>query len=78
MRLAYLVLIHKNAEQFKRLFRSVYRSHNYYLVHVDKKSEGGFHAEIAGFLSGYSNTFMLPRHRCIWGGGVRFPFNWRV
>jgi hypothetical protein len=68
MKLAYLILIHKNAEQFKRLFRSIYRSYNYYLVHVDKKSDEAFSREIESFLAGYPNASMLTRQRCVWGG----------
>lgn len=35
--IAYLILIHRLPKQFKRLFKSIYNPHNYYLIHINKK-----------------------------------------
>ncbi len=68
MCVAYLVMVHKNSEQFKRLFRAIYHPANYYLIHVDKKSKPEIHKETENFLSEYSNVFILESQNVNWGG----------
>lgn len=36
--IAYLILVHRYPDQFKRLFRAIYHDSNHYLIHVDKRS----------------------------------------
>ncbi|MEI8632708.1 beta-1,6-N-acetylglucosaminyltransferase [Vibrio sp. PP-XX7] len=36
--IAYLILVHRYPEQFKRLFHAIYHPLNHYLIHVDKTS----------------------------------------
>ena len=36
MKTAYLILVHRYPQQFKRLFRAIYTPANHYLIHVDK------------------------------------------
>ena len=68
MGLAYQILIYKNAEQFKRLFRSIYDEGNRYLIHVDRKSPTSYHEEIARFLKDYPRARIMRSHVHIWGG----------
>ena len=66
--LAYLILVHRYPQQFKRLFKAIYHQDNHYLVHVDKKSEDSLHAEVQAFLAGYPNASVLESQRVLWGG----------
>lgn len=68
MGIAYLIMIHKNADQFQRLFNAIYDVRNHYLVHVDEKSEADFHDAVRAFVEPYPNAYILPSIRCIWGG----------
>ena len=66
--IAYLILVHRYPNQFKRLFRAIYYSANYYLVHVDKRSGVGLQTEIQNFLSGFPNASLLKSENTLWGG----------
>ncbi len=66
--IAYLILVHRYPNQFKRLFRAIYHPANYYLVHVDKRSEVELQAEIQDFLSGFTNASLLKSESTLWGG----------
>lgn len=85
MRLAYLVMVHKNFEQVKRLFNSIYERENFYLFHVDAKSEESFFAAVKEFIGEFPNARMMPRQNCRWGGysmvdielkGIRQLLDW--
>ena len=66
--IAYLLLVHRFPEQFKRLFKAIYDEKNHYLVHVDKSSGASLEADIRGFLSEYKNAAVLKGKRAVWGG----------
>jgi hypothetical protein len=66
--IAYLILVHRYPEQFKRLFKSIYHADNHYMIHVDKRSGIELQNEIQGFLSEYPNASMLKSEKAIWGG----------
>lgn len=66
--IAYLVLVHRYPEQFKRLFRAIHDPDNYYLVHVDKNSGPALQAEIRDFLAAYPNAAVLESKKALWGG----------
>ena len=68
MKTAYLILVHRYPQQFKRLFRAIYTPANHYLIHVDKRSGPGLQAEIRDFLSGFSNAHLLGSQTVVWGG----------
>ena len=66
--IAYLILVHRYPNQFKRLFRAIYHPANYHLVHVDKRSGVGLQTEIQDFLSGFPNASLLKSESTLWGG----------
>ncbi len=66
--IAYLVLVHRFPEQFKRLFKSIHDPANHYLIHVDKNSGPALEAEIRGFLAAYPNAEILESKAALWGG----------
>ena len=66
--IAYLVLVHRYPEQFKRLFKAIHDPANRYLVHVDKNSGPALEGDIRGFLAHYPNAEVLESKRALWGG----------
>ncbi|MBU1598923.1 beta-1,6-N-acetylglucosaminyltransferase [bacterium] len=66
--IAYLILVHRYPDQFKRLFSAIYHPANYYLVHVDKRSGVGLQTEIQDFLSSFANASLLKSQSTLWGG----------
>lgn len=66
--IAYLILVHRYPNQFKRLFRAIYHKSNHYLIHIDKRSGKELAQEIKKFLSDFPNTSMLLSKNSIWGG----------
>jgi len=66
--IAYLILVHRFPEQFKRMFRAIYVPGNHYLIHVDHRSGAAMQADVAAFLKPYANVAMLPSRKMLWGG----------
>ena len=66
--IAYLLLVHRYPEQFKRLFKAIHDPANTYLVHVDKNSGPALERDIAGFLAEYPNSAVLESRPALWGG----------
>lgn len=66
--IAYLILVHRYPEQFKRMFKAIYDPKNLYVVHVDKNSGPGLADDIQNFLKIYPNTDLLPAKKALWGG----------
>lgn len=66
--IAYYIMVHRLPEQFKRLFKAIYHTENYYLIHIDKKVEGGVSEDINQFLSDYPNASIIESSNVDWGG----------
>lgn len=66
--IAYLILVHRFPEQFKRMFRAIHDPQNHYLIHVDKKSGSALATDIAAFLADYPNAAILEAQNTSWGG----------
>lgn len=66
--IAYLILVHRYPEQFKRMFKAIYHPLNHYLVHVDKNSGDALSEDIQHFLSNYPNARTLKPEKALWGG----------
>lgn len=66
--IAYLILVHRLPNQFKRLFTAIYETDNYYLIHIDKKANDKIGQEIQSFLASYPNVFILKSEAVVWGG----------
>ncbi|CAN5389093.1 beta-1,6-N-acetylglucosaminyltransferase [soil metagenome] len=66
--IAYLILVHRYPEQFKRMFKAIHDPANRYLVHVDKNSGSGLETDIREFLAAYPNAEVLEGKRALWGG----------
>lgn len=68
IKIAYMILVHRFPEQFKRLFKAIYEPDNCYLIHIDKKADSSIHKELRTFLKSYSNVFIFKSQNVIWGG----------
>lgn len=66
--IAYLILVHRFPEQFKRMFKAIHDPLNHYLIHIDKKSGPALAADIGAFLADYPNAAMLEARGANWGG----------
>jgi hypothetical protein len=66
--IAYLLLVHRFPQQFKRLFRAIHDPDNHYVVHVDANAGPDLQAEIRDFLKLYPNAAMLESRKALWGG----------
>ncbi len=66
--IAYFILVHRYPQQFKRLFKAIYNENNFYLVHVDKRSDKNLLRVIELFLSKYQNTHLMKSQSVVWGG----------
>ncbi len=66
--IAYLLLVHRFPNQFKRLFKAIYHLENHYVVHIDKRSGPILQEQIKEFLSHFPNTTLLKSENAFWGG----------
>lgn len=66
--IAYLILVHRLPNQFKKLFTAIYESTNFYLIHIDKKASQEIGDEVKNFLKPYSNVHILDSENVVWGG----------
>ncbi|RNA63912.1 glycosyl transferase [Chryseobacterium nematophagum] len=66
--IAYLILVHRLPNQFKRLFKAIYESTNFYLVHIDKKANPKIIDDVRKFLKEYPNVHLLKSENVVWGG----------
>jgi len=66
--IAYLILVHRYPEQFKRLFKAIYDRRNHYLVHVDKNAGPALDGDIRAFIAPYANAEVLEGKKALWGG----------
>lgn len=66
MKIAYVILAHKQPELLERMFNSIYRPGNYYIIHIDKKSNQYFNKNIQ-LLNSYKNVYFIDSVSCAWG-----------
>lgn len=70
--LAFTILTYENAEQFERLLSLIYRPHNIYCIHVDKKSSARFYETIKSIVNCYENVFIATElERIVYAGFSR-------
>ncbi|HCA09619.1 beta-1,6-N-acetylglucosaminyltransferase [Chryseobacterium sp.] len=66
--IAYLILVHRLPDQFKRLFKAIYDPANFYLIHIDKKANLEIGEDVNVFLQKYPNVHILKSKNVVWGG----------
>lgn len=68
MRIAYLILTHKNPEQAARLVARLNAEGVSFFIHVDGNVPPDEYARFQDRLTAAAeNVFFVPRHRCLWG-----------
>jgi len=66
--IAFSLLTYENLEQTERLLRLIYRPHNVYCVHVDRKCDPALHRGIEAVASCLPNVVLArPSIRVTWG-----------
>ncbi|KAK7104117.1 N-acetyllactosaminide beta-1,6-N-acetylglucosaminyl-transferase-like [Littorina saxatilis] len=58
--LAFSLLVYRDADQVERLLRAIYRPHNVYCIHVDRKSDLKYRTSIERIASCLQNVFVCP------------------
>ena len=66
--IAYLILVHRYPNQFKRLFKAIYDPKNQYLIHVDKRAGTELQENILAFTTRFPNAHLLSSQNVVWGG----------
>ncbi|KAG8595815.1 hypothetical protein GDO81_001640 [Engystomops pustulosus] len=59
--IAYSIVVHHKIDMLERLLRTIYMPHNYYCLHVDKKSSDSFVAAVKGIASCFENVFIASQ-----------------
>ncbi|RXM32957.1 Beta-1,3-galactosyl-O-glycosyl-glycoprotein beta-1,6-N-acetylglucosaminyltransferase [Acipenser ruthenus] len=59
--IAYSLVVHHKIDTFERLLRSIYAPHNFYCVHVDRKSPESFLAAVRGIAACFGNVFVASQ-----------------
>jgi len=57
--IAFSLLMFKDVEQAERLLRAIYRSQNFYCIHVDAKSDDSIYSAMQGVASCFENVHVL-------------------
>ncbi len=68
MRIAYIILAHKQPELLVRLVERLDSPRALFLIHVDRKTEPAVFERMRRPLAGRENVTFLPRHVCHWAG----------
>lgn len=68
MNLAYFLLVHRDPEQFRWLWRAIGNSSDCFCIHVDAKSPDSFDAEVRRVVGAAPNVRWLPRRKIAWSG----------
>lgn len=67
-RVAYILVVHKNAAQVGRLMRRLATERSMFLVHADRRAGSAFAGELRRALGDLADVRFLERSRCFWGG----------
>ncbi|BFZ13677.1 hypothetical protein BsWGS_16716 [Bradybaena similaris] len=66
--LAFSMLAFKEVEMVERLLRAIYRSQNYYCIHVDNKSSDAFYNSVSAIANCFPNVFIARKRVDVqWG-----------
>ncbi|ARV58414.1 hypothetical protein BZZ01_06970 [Nostocales cyanobacterium HT-58-2] len=67
MKIAYIVLAHRNPEQLIRLISKLNTENTSFFIHIDQRSDAKIYQQIVTGLSHIQNVYFLKRHKCFWG-----------
>jgi hypothetical protein len=67
MKIAFLVLVHKNTEQLIRLIRALDGPDSSFFIHIDRRASSSDFSRITNWAAGRSNVHFTERKSCRWG-----------
>ncbi|XP_073422885.1 N-acetyllactosaminide beta-1,6-N-acetylglucosaminyl-transferase-like isoform X2 [Dendrobates tinctorius] len=68
--LAYTIVLHKEFNTFKRLFRAIYMPQNIYCIHVDEKSSTDYFQAVDDFINCFPNAFLASKMEPVVYAGI--------
>ena len=69
MRIAYIVLAHKNPSQLERLVKRLHTSEDSFVIHIDSKADKTVYQASVKALDKFKNVhFVTRRRKVFWGG----------
>ena len=67
MKIAYIILAHKNATQVSKLVEQLNVCGNSFFIHIDKGCNENFYKEVVNKLKRFDNVFFIKRYRSAYG-----------
>ncbi len=67
MKIAYIILAHKNPTQLTRLVLRLNNNQSFFLIHIDGNTKPEIYNQFQEQLKGFSNVCLLKRHKSSWG-----------
>jgi len=68
LKIAYLVVAHRNGPQLGRLLSAIDHPDHTYVVHVDQRADASVHDAARTFAAARRNVHVLPSRKIIWAG----------
>lgn len=73
LRVAYLLLAHKDFTQVSRLIKAIYSPNHVYVIHVDARNTQ-LRSELSEFAKQYPNVALLARSFAVYWGGIEMIY----
>ncbi|MDR3450051.1 MAG: beta-1,6-N-acetylglucosaminyltransferase [Alphaproteobacteria bacterium] len=67
-RILFCILVHDSPQQTLRLMRTIYNTHDYFNIHVDKKADEGYRDLLDALSRACPNVTVVSNELCGWGG----------
>ncbi|MFP3833604.1 beta-1,6-N-acetylglucosaminyltransferase [Chryseobacterium sp. SIMBA_028] len=68
IKIAYFIMVHHKPEAFKAMFQKIYTRDQFYLIHIDRKSNPKFTEEIQLYIVQFPNAYILESLNIVSGG----------
>lgn len=68
IKIAYFIMVHHKPNVFKAMFEKIYTRDQFYLIHIDRKSNSKFTEEIQLFAVQFPNVYILESMNIVSGG----------
>ncbi|XP_070557239.1 beta-1,3-galactosyl-O-glycosyl-glycoprotein beta-1,6-N-acetylglucosaminyltransferase-like [Ptychodera flava] len=72
--LAFSIMVHTSAYQVELLLRAIYRPHNVYCIHVDRKAPPALHFAMQAIVDCFSNVFIASRLYDVYWGSINLVY----
>jgi core-2/I-Branching enzyme len=68
MKIAYLILGHKNPGHIIRLIDSLRTPGSSFILHIDKRAGEAVYSPLESYARSHDEIYLTPRYTCYWGG----------